>query len=152
MKKLLLPFLIGLLSATPVSAHSSDAETTVDVIAKTTKSWNGKQLPSYLSGTPEITILRITIPPGISLPLHIHPVINAGVMMQGALTVFTEDEQILHLKAGDPIVEVVDTWHYGKNEGSEPVVLIMFYAGREGTPITVVDTVSADASAKYQEE
>ena len=108
MKKLLLPFLIGLLSATHVSAHTSDAETTVDVIAKTTKSWNGNQLPSYLSGTPEITILRITIPPGTSLPLHIHPVINAGVMMQGALTVFTEDEQILHLKAGDPIVEVVD--------------------------------------------
>lgn len=151
MKKLLLPLLVVLLSVNHASAHSAGTDTEVDVIAKTTKSWNGKKLPGYLEGTPEITILRITIPPGVTLPLHIHPVINAGVMIAGKLTVVTEDEQILHIKAGDPIVEVVDTWHYGKNKGSEPVVLIMFYAGREGTPITVLDTVSTYTTPEYRE-
>ncbi len=28
-------------------------------------------------------------------------------------------------------------WHYGANHGTEPVVLIAFYAGVKGTPITV---------------
>ena len=50
----------------------------------------------------------------------------------------TEDNNILHMKAGDPIVEVVNTWHYGKNEGNEPAELIVFYAGIQGTPITAM--------------
>jgi hypothetical protein len=48
----------------------------------------------------------------------------------------------LHLKAGDPIVEVVDTWHYGKNEGKTPAEIIVFYAGTPDTPITVKESVS----------
>ncbi|MBT1711214.1 hypothetical protein KK062_23420 [Fulvivirgaceae bacterium PWU5] len=28
-------------------------------------------------------------------------------------------------------------WYYGKNDGNEPVELIVFYAGIEGTPITL---------------
>ena len=71
------------------------------------------------------------------MALHQHPVINAGVLLQGQLTVVKKDEKILHLKAGDAIVEVVDTWHYGKNEGDEPAVIIVFYAGTVGSEITV---------------
>ena len=41
------------------------------------------------------------------------------------------------MEAGDAVVEVVDTWHYGKNEGSETAEIIVFYAGIQGEPITV---------------
>jgi quercetin dioxygenase-like cupin family protein len=109
----------------------------VDVLAKTSSSWDGSALPDYPGGKPEITILRITIPPGVQLPLHRHPVINAGVLLRGELTVTTEDNKVLHLKAGDSIVEVVNKWHYGKNEGRKPAELIMFYAGMPGVPITI---------------
>jgi quercetin dioxygenase-like cupin family protein len=68
--------------------------------------------------------------------LHQHPVINAGVLLQGELTVETNEGKTLHLKAGDPIVEVVNTWHYGINEGDEPAEIIVFYAGVQGKPIT----------------
>ncbi len=64
--------------------------------------------------------------------------INAGVMLKGQLTEVTEAGKRLHLKAGDSIVEVVNTWHYGKNEGDEPAELIVFYAGVKGTPISVL--------------
>ncbi len=109
----------------------------VDVLAKTSTSWDGRDLPNYAKGKPEITILRIKIPPKVQLPLHEHPVINAGVLLKGELTVVTEDNEILHLKAGDSIVEVVDKWHYGKNEGNEPAEIIVFYAGVQDTPITI---------------
>ena len=49
----------------------------------------------------------------------------------------TDDGRTLHLKAGEAIVEVVNTWHYGKNEGQEPAEIIVFYAGIAGEPITV---------------
>lgn len=113
---------------------------TVDVLAKTGSSWNGKALPGYGNGAPEVTILRIAIPPGVRLPLHKHPVINAGVMTKGELTVTTKKGQVLHLHEGEPIVEVVDTWHYGKNEGSETAEIIVFYAGIQGEPITIKAT------------
>ncbi len=109
----------------------------VDVLAKTSSSWDGKALPNYAKGKPEITVLRITFPPKVQLSLHKHPVINAGVLLKGELTVVTEDKKTLHLKAGDPIVEVVNTWHYGKNEGNEPAEIIVFYAGIQGMPITI---------------
>jgi quercetin dioxygenase-like cupin family protein len=108
-----------------------------DVLSKTGSSWDGKVLPEYPKGKPEITILRIRIPPGVELPLHKHLVINAGLLLSGELTVVTEDDQRLHLKAGDPIVEVVDTWHYGKNEGDKEAVIVVFYAGITGAPITI---------------
>ena len=66
-----------------------------------------------------------------------HPVINAGVLLKGQLTVITKDKNILHLKAGEAIVEVVDTWHHGKNEGKTPAEIIVFYAGIAGKPITI---------------
>ncbi len=109
----------------------------VDVLAKTSASWDGRDLPNYAKGKPEITILRIKIPPKVHLPLHEHPVINAGVLLKGELTVVTKDKEILHLKAGDSIVEVVGKWHYGKNEGNEPAEIIVFYAGVQDTPITI---------------
>lgn len=109
----------------------------VDVLAKTSLSWDGNQLPDYPKGTPEITILRIKIPPGVQLPLHKHTKINAGLLLDGELTVVTEDSKTLHLKAGDTIVEVVNKWHYGKNEGTKTAEILVFYAGVLDTPITI---------------
>lgn len=94
-------------------------------------------MPPYKTGAPEVTILRITIPPRCTLPMHMHPVINAGVLLKGQLTVTTESGQVLRLKPDDPIVEVVDTWHCGKNEGDEPAEILVFYAGIEGESITI---------------
>jgi quercetin dioxygenase-like cupin family protein len=106
-------------------------------LVRSTASWDGQPLPAYKTGTPEITILRITIPPSHTLPIHTHPVINAGVLIKGELTVTTESGKVLHLKPYEPIVEVVDTWHYGRNEGDKPAEIIVFYAGEKGEPVTI---------------
>lgn len=108
------------------------------VLAKTTASWDGASLPTYPEGQPEVTILKISVPPGVRLPVHYHPVINAGVMMAGELTVVTEKGQTNRLVAGDAIVEVVETLHYGMNEGRVPAEILVFYAGVENGKITVV--------------
>ncbi|MEA3392797.1 MAG: cupin domain-containing protein [Candidatus Marinimicrobia bacterium] len=120
--------------------YATDAtKISVDVLSKTSKSWNGHALPRYSKGKPEITILRISIPPHTDLAWHEHPEINAGVMISGELTVITDKQDTLHLQAGDPIVEVVNTWHFGKNEGDEPVDIIVFYAGIKGKAVTILE-------------
>ena len=120
------------------AAHAAKPGITVKVLARTSSSWDGSPLPAYPKGQPQITILRITIPGGVTLPVHEHPVINAGVLLSGRLIVKTEAGKTLYLKPGDPIVEVVKKWHYGKNPGKKPAVIIVFYAGTPGTPVTVL--------------
>ncbi len=115
------------------------ASPVVQELAKTTKSWDGALLPAYPRTQPEITILRISIPGGARLDVHTHPVINAGILLKGQLTVVTKDGKMLHLKAGDPIVEVVNTWHYGINEGDAPAEIVVFYAGTLNTPVSIVE-------------
>ena len=136
MRRIILGMFLILLLANHVWARDLNA-TKVDVLVKSTTSWDGEELPGYATGKPEVTILRILVPPKTRLPLHEHPVINAGVLLKGELTVETEEKKTLHLKAGDAIVEVVDKWHYGRNDGTEPAEIIVFYAGVQGGPITV---------------
>ncbi|MFC1885821.1 cupin domain-containing protein [Thermodesulfobacteriota bacterium] len=135
MKKLIYGIcIVFFLSGNVVAADANDVQ--VGVLSKTSSSWDGSRLNSYPKGAPEVTILRIKIPSGTQLPLHKHSVINAGVLLKGELTVITEDNKILHLKAGESIVEVVNKWHYGKNEGNETAEIIVFYAGIVDMPIT----------------
>ena len=136
MERLFLGICLAVLLSSNLRAQDVN-EPKVDVLAKTSSSWDGRDLPDYPKGKPEITILRITIPKGVRLKLHSHPVINAGVLLKGELTVVTEDNETLHLKAGDAIVEIVDKWHYGKNEGNKTAEIIVFYAGISESPITV---------------
>jgi quercetin dioxygenase-like cupin family protein len=119
------------------NVENATADIDVTVLAKTTKSWDGGQLPPYPSGRPEITILRIRVQPGVSLAMHKHSVINAGVLIEGRLTVVAEDGATLHLNAGDGIVELVDKWHYGRNDGETPADIIVFYAGTADDPVTI---------------
>jgi quercetin dioxygenase-like cupin family protein len=106
-------------------------------LVKASSSWDGTALPAYGKGKPEVTVLRVTIPPGARLPIHKHPVINVAVVLSGELTVETEDGKMLHVGAGKGFAEVVDQWHYGRNDGDVPVVIVAFYAGTVGTPISV---------------
>lgn len=137
MKKPLIGLWLALLLSNGAQADHP-AGITAAVLAKSSTSWDGAALPAYPTGTPEISVLRITIPAGAKLPMHKHPVINAGVLLSGELTVVTEDGKTLLLKAGDAIVEVVNTWHYGQNTGTGPAEIVVVYAGTPGTPITVL--------------
>ena len=110
---------------------------TVETLKETIHSWNGDVLPTYPSGQPKITVLKITIPPKTRLPNHFHPVINTGIMLKGKLKVVDIDNNVLSLNEGDVIVELVNKIHYGINESNKPVEIVVFYAGTEDLDITV---------------
>jgi len=142
MKKIIVPACLALIlcgNATAADMHDeqhSGAYKT-ETLAKSSKAWDGSPLPEYLRGTPEVAVLKITIAPGQQLPMHKHPVINAGVILSGELTVFTEDNKTLHLKPGEALIELVGKWHYGKNEGKVPVEIVVFYASVVGKELAI---------------
>lgn len=110
---------------------------TTERLAASSSSWNGAPLPAYPVERPFVTLLRIVVPPHARLARHTHPVINAGVVLRGELTVVADDGTERTFRAGEGIIEMVGTLHYGENRGDEPVELVMFYAGTEGTPLSV---------------
>ncbi|EAZ81114.1 cupin domain-containing protein [Algoriphagus machipongonensis] len=131
----LLGLFIGLFSCEKVDASG---EIEVIKLVESSTSWNGDKLPSYPEKEPKLSILKFTIPPNTKMQMHKHLAINAGVLVKGELMVISEYADTLFLKEGDPIVELYDTWHFGENLGSVPAEIIVFYAGEEGTPITIL--------------
>ncbi|KEQ18595.1 cupin domain-containing protein [Endozoicomonas numazuensis] len=118
-------------------AFSADQSST-EVLAHSNTSWDGTPLKSVHLDNPEVRVLRIAIAPHSKLPIHKHPVINAGYLVKGELTVVRlSDGKKLEMKAGDALVEMVDEWHYGENNSDEPAEIVVVYAGNEGQAITV---------------
>lgn len=136
--KLFFPALLAALFACGSLFAAEEKALQGTTLARSGASWDGSALPAYPRGAPEILVMKIRIAPGAQLPLHKHPFINAGVLLSGELTVITEEDKVLHMKAGDALIEVVDKWHYGKNEGSEPAEIVVFYAGERDSAVTVL--------------
>jgi len=127
-------FLVVVISCQP----DKNQKTEFTTLLETTTGWNGDTLPHYPNGQPKITILKAVIPPHSKLDVHKHTVINAAVLLDGELTVVTEANDTLYIKAGDAFEEVVNTWHYGINDSNKPAELIIFYAGIEGGTNTIL--------------
>ena len=89
-----------LLPGLRVLADGEHTGVEVQTLVRSGSAWNGTPLPPYPSGKPEITVLRITIPPGMKLPMHIHPVINAGMLIRGQLLVISEAGPMKQLEEG----------------------------------------------------
>ncbi|MDA9557325.1 cupin domain-containing protein [Vibrio sp.] len=79
----------------------------------------------------------MNVKPNVELSWHTHPVINAGVLVKGELTVITKEGKERIIVPGEAVAEVLGTVHKGINKGNEPVEIIVFYAGVSGTPLTV---------------
>ena len=106
-------------------------------LIRTTKSWDGRELPDYPQGRPELVAVKYEIPAGQKLGWHHHPVMNHGILVQGELTIVSLDstEKVVH--EGEAVVEMVGTVHHGENRGTKPVILYMFYLSQPGMPLSV---------------
>ena len=97
---------------------------------------DGEPYQSYPSGQPELSVLKITLAPHTQLEWHSHPMPSAAYIVAGELTLERRrDGKKQRFTAGQVISETVDTLHRGV-AGGEPLVLIVFYAGSTGMPLS----------------
>jgi quercetin dioxygenase-like cupin family protein len=85
----------------------------------------------------EATLLKITIPKGQSTGWHKHPFPVFAYVLKGNLTTETENGRTLIYKENTSIAEVINTFHNGTNNGNEDVILIVFYLGEKGNPLSI---------------
>jgi len=119
------------------SAHADNsASIQKEVLSSGSTSWDGTPYTAYPAGAPALSVLKITIAPHATLPWHSHPIPNAAYVVSGELTVEKQSNgEKKVLTAGQVLPELVGQVHRG-TAGDEPVVLIVFYAGTKGTPLS----------------
>ena len=125
-------FLLAIVLAS-FNVYAADSEKVI----QTTSHWNGQPIKPIHLDHPQVTILRISIPVGEKLPMHKHPILNVGYLTKGELTVRSEKGDELVLKPGDPIVELVNEWHYGESTGTEDAEIVVTYVGEKDDGLSV---------------
>lgn len=131
-------FLAVVAIAVPLAAQAIEPRPGVQVkqVLKTTTTWDGAQI-SYPPGQAEITGLVIEVAPGGETGWHEHPVPSFGMVLEGTLEVTLASGQTKRINAGEALAEVINTVHSGRNIGTGPVKMLVFYAGATGKPLTV---------------
>ena len=123
--------LAGCMNATPERSTTESR-----IVLQSNASWDKTPYRAYPQGQPELTIQKVSIPANTALQWHRHAAPNAGYVLSGQLTIELKDRsETLKLNAGDALAEVVDIMHRGV-AGSEPVELLVFYAGSPGMPLS----------------
>ena len=117
-------------------AVEPSADVSVTTILKAQTSWDGSPIV-YPKGKPEVTGMMIEIAPGGETGWHLHPVNSFAVLLEGELEVTLKNGTSKRLKAGDAFAEVANTWHNGRNIGTVPAKLVVFYAGEVGQALSV---------------
>ena len=133
MKKYIQSLFLSVCVLLASGAYAANSETVI----QTQTHWNNQAIKPIHIENPQVTMLRITIPAGEKLHMHKHPILNVGYLTKGELTVRSENGDELVLKPGDPIVELVDVWHYGESTGTEDAEIVVTYVGDKTDALSI---------------
>jgi quercetin dioxygenase-like cupin family protein len=126
-----IPIAALILTALVASPAWAGAPTVVP-LASTDKTIIGQTIVS--PEHPTVQAVMITFQPGDKTGVHKHPFPHYGYMLEGVLTIVnTESGKVFDLKAGEFLVEMLNTAHYGENRGSVPVRILIVDSVPEGT-------------------
>lgn len=115
-------------------------------ILTTDRAGDGRPHRYLTTAKPEVTAMTVEIAVGGETGWHLHSMPVYAYVLAGKLEVELADGKLLAFKQGDAIVEVQNLAHNGRNRGTEPVKLVVFYTGEKGMPLAV--KVAAPAPRK----
>ena len=120
------PFLV-----TPLAAQ---VKATATPMLQSTVTVAGAPIVYPKTDSAEITALRLEIAPGGETGRHMHPNPTFVYVLEGAIDVEMEGGAVHSYKAGDCVLEVVNTWHNTKNKGTIPAKVLVVFVGAHGKP------------------
>jgi len=119
----------------PEAVYNSQVQTTE--LLRTPRNAAGDAIVYPVTQRPEVTGLKVRIPPGAETGWHFHTVPGYAYLLSGVLTLQYDPGTSKTFKAGDAFVESQGLLHNGRNLGTEDVVLVVFFTGEAGTPFTI---------------
>jgi len=124
------------LHAEPNGSEGYKKEIQVALLMRTTATVAGQPIVYPQTDKAEVTAVQVEIPPGTETGWHRHPFPCFAYILSGALDVSMEGGKSVHLTAGQAMAESVNILHNGKNNGPEPVKLVLFVMGEKEKPFT----------------
>ena len=109
----------------------------LEPILKTDTTSIGQKIVYPNFANDEVSIVKVILPPGKSTGWHKHVFPVFAYVLQGTLTVEVENTKALQFPANSSFSEVINTLHNGVNNGKEDVILIAFFMGEKGKPLSV---------------
>lgn len=101
-------------------------------VLKASTTVGGQKIQYPTTDKPEIVSVLAEIAPGGETGRHMHPVPLYVHVLEGTLTVEIEGVGRRDFPAGTGFLEVVNTWHNGKNLGGVPVKFLVVFVSEEG--------------------
>ena len=135
--KPLLQLCIFLFSLTLPVFSDYSKEVLVETILKTDKTSLGQKIDYPQSDRDEVTVARVTLPPGKSTGWHKHSFPVFAYILQGTLSIEFKTGEIRQFQEKSSFAEVIDVLHNGKNNGQENVVLLAFFMGEKEKPLSI---------------
>jgi quercetin dioxygenase-like cupin family protein len=132
-----LAFAATLLLFSPPATSQYSRDIIVETILRSDTTSIGQRIVYPAFQHDEVTIARVTIPPGASTGWHKHRFPVFAYVEQGTLTVEVENHGPLEFASHSSFSEVFDVFHNGMNKGKEDVILLAFYMGGRGAPLSV---------------
>jgi quercetin dioxygenase-like cupin family protein len=106
-------------------------------VLKSSTTISGQKIEYPKTGKPEISSLLVEVEPGGETGRHMHSVPTHIYVLEGTLTIETDDGARFEFPAGEAFLEVMNTWHNGKNLGKAPWKFLAVFFGEEGTPTLI---------------
>ncbi|HKO82563.1 MAG TPA: cupin domain-containing protein [Chitinophagaceae bacterium] len=128
--------LVNFIAAITAQAQYSN-EIKIEKLLKTDTTETGQHIDYPDIANEEVSVLKVTIPPGKSTGWHKHLFPVFAYVLQGTLTVQQEHGKKIRFKKNTSVAESINMYHTGINEGKEAVVLIVFYMGEKDQPVSV---------------
>ena len=135
MKRIYLIIVLTCICLTAKSQYNKGV--VLETILKTDTTSIGQKIVYPTFANDEVSIVKVTLPPGKSTGWHKHFFPVFAYVLKGTLTVEVENKKTLQFPVNSSFSEVINTLHNGVNNGNEDVVLIAFFMGEKDKPLSV---------------
>ena len=134
MKRLEFAFLVFFICCTANAQYNKGV--VLETILKTDTTSIGQKIVYPDFKNDEVSIVKVILPPGKSTGWHKHVFPVFAYVLQGTLTVEVENRKTKQFPVNSSFSEVLNTLHNGVNNGNEDVILIAFFMGEKGKPLS----------------
>ena len=134
MKRICLIIVLTCICLTAKSQYNKGV--VLESVLKTDTTSIGQKIVYPTFASDEVSIVKVTLPPGKSTGWHKHFFPVFAYVLKGTLTVEVENKKTLHFPVNSSFSEVINTLHNGVNNGNEDVVLIAFFMGEKDKPLS----------------
>ena len=126
--------LVLALAACSATRAAAQVKFTATPILQSGVTVSGAPIAYPQTDSAEVTGLRVDIGPGGETGRHMHPYPAFVYVLEGTVEVEMEGGTVHTYKAGDSFLEVLNTWHNGRNKGAAATKLLVVFAGVKGRP------------------